>query len=302
MNYYERHLGDYARDTAHLSILEHGVYGLLLDRYYATEQGIPADQVHRLARARSDDERQAVDVVLSDFFDLVDGLWINHRAEEEITKAQLKIKTAQENGKRGGRPKKPEQPQPDTGAKPNGGQNETDQKPNGFSSGSDFETQQKAHQSPDTRHQEEVLGSSSGMPGEEQGENATSTTPTPTPQGSVAVLLRQLGIDASPALLRHPDFVEAMTQSLADWQIAAETAATRKPGERINARYLLPIMRDLLHPPAGSSPQARASPGQRQPSIHEQRASTIAALTGSGKPQETRHERTINAECRHVTD
>lgn len=26
MNYYERHLGDYARDTGHLSIMEHGVY------------------------------------------------------------------------------------------------------------------------------------------------------------------------------------------------------------------------------------------------------------------------------------
>ncbi len=24
MNYYERHLGDYAKDTAHLSMLEHG--------------------------------------------------------------------------------------------------------------------------------------------------------------------------------------------------------------------------------------------------------------------------------------
>ena len=30
MNYYERHLGDYARDTAHLSMMEHGAYGLLL--------------------------------------------------------------------------------------------------------------------------------------------------------------------------------------------------------------------------------------------------------------------------------
>jgi uncharacterized protein YdaU (DUF1376 family) len=68
MNYYERHLGDYARDTAHLSILEHGVYTLLLDRYYATEQPIPADQAHRVARARSREEKAAVDAVLSEFF------------------------------------------------------------------------------------------------------------------------------------------------------------------------------------------------------------------------------------------
>ena len=44
MNYYERHLGDYARDTGHLSMLEHGAYTLLMDRSSASEQGIPADQ------------------------------------------------------------------------------------------------------------------------------------------------------------------------------------------------------------------------------------------------------------------
>ena len=46
------HLGDYAKDTAHLSMLETGAYRLLLDRYYGTEQGIPADQAHRIARAK----------------------------------------------------------------------------------------------------------------------------------------------------------------------------------------------------------------------------------------------------------
>lgn len=86
MNYYERHLGDYARDTAHLSLLEHGAYTLLLDRYYATEDGIPADQVHRLARARAPEEREAVDTVLAEFFHLDGGIWIHHRAEREIAK------------------------------------------------------------------------------------------------------------------------------------------------------------------------------------------------------------------------
>ncbi len=53
MNYYERHIGDYARDTGYLSVLEHGIYCLLLDRYYATEQPIPANKAHRIARAHS---------------------------------------------------------------------------------------------------------------------------------------------------------------------------------------------------------------------------------------------------------
>lgn len=86
MNYYERHLGDYARDTAHLSMLEHGAYSLLLDRYYATEAPIPEDQVHRLARARSPEEIAAVDAVLAEFFVRVDGMWVNHRAEREVAK------------------------------------------------------------------------------------------------------------------------------------------------------------------------------------------------------------------------
>lgn len=90
VNYYEHHLGDYAKDTGHLSMLEHGAYRILLDRYYSTEAGIPAAQAYRLARARSDEERQAVDVVLEEFFELVDGVWHNGRADEEIAKERKK--------------------------------------------------------------------------------------------------------------------------------------------------------------------------------------------------------------------
>lgn len=90
MNYYEHHLGDYAKDTAHLTMLEHGAYRLLLDRYYGTEAGIPADQAHRVARARSRDEKAAVDAVLGEFFTLANGVWINKRAEEEIRRERKK--------------------------------------------------------------------------------------------------------------------------------------------------------------------------------------------------------------------
>jgi uncharacterized protein YdaU (DUF1376 family) len=102
VNYYERHLGDYARDTAHLSLLEHGVYTLLLDRYYATEQPIPADQVHRVARARSRDEKAAVDAVLAEFFTLADGAYRNKRADKVIADyldAEPEREAKKENGK-----------------------------------------------------------------------------------------------------------------------------------------------------------------------------------------------------------
>ena len=143
MNYYERHLGDYAKDTAHLSMLEHGAYNLLLDRYYSTETGIPASQAHRLARARTKEEKQAVDDILAEFFTLSGDVWINKRSDEEIIKAQAKINAAKENGKRGGRPKKEKM----------GSENETQTKPGGLFVGSENETQTKAHQTPDTRHQ-----------------------------------------------------------------------------------------------------------------------------------------------------
>lgn len=154
MNYYERHLGDYAKDTAHLSMMEHGAYNLLLDRYYATEVGIPEGQAHRVARARSKEEKQAVDVVLDEFFELVDGVWINNRTESEIAKFRRKSDAARENGKKGGRPKKVSEIE-------SGG---TKEKPNGFLTGSDSESGPKAHQTPDTSNHNSVPNGTGGEP------------------------------------------------------------------------------------------------------------------------------------------
>lgn len=151
MNYYERHLGDYAKDTAHLSMLEHGAYSLLLDRYYSTESGIPEDQAHRVARARSRDEKAAVDAVLAEFFTLDDGVWTNNRTEEEIEKARARIEAASANGKRGGRPRK-NQDESKTKAKIT----------QPFPSGSENKTQSKALHLPDTRHQTPIIDADDG--------------------------------------------------------------------------------------------------------------------------------------------
>ena len=209
MNYYEHHLGDYSKDTAHLTMIEHGAYRLLLDRYYGTEQGIPADQAHRIARARTKDEKAAVDVVLAEFFQLVDGAWINRRAEEEIAKAQVKINAAKENGKKGGRPKK---------VKP-GSENETQQKPTGLFPGSENETQTKAHQTPDTRHQTpevnpEVIHteSESERPPREMPPDSVPVKPN-TSAGEACLAIRQAGIPTvNPS---HPTLI-ALLEAGAD--------------------------------------------------------------------------------------
>lgn len=146
MNYYERHLGDYARDTSHLSMLEHGAFTLLLDRYYSSEQPIPAAQAHRLARARTKEEQKAVDAVLDEFFKLIGDAWVNTRVEAEIAKKESKTKAARENGRNGGRPRKTHVAY----------ENITQEKPTGFPLGYENTTQEKAHQSPDTSNQTPV--------------------------------------------------------------------------------------------------------------------------------------------------
>lgn len=84
MNYYERHIGDYIKNTAHLTLLEHGVYSRLLDVYYTREGPIPDDKVARLVGARTEPETQALQVVLQEFFELRDGAWAQDRCDQDI--------------------------------------------------------------------------------------------------------------------------------------------------------------------------------------------------------------------------
>ncbi|WP_369952112.1 YdaU family protein [Ralstonia syzygii] len=145
MNFYKRHIGDYIKDAAHLSLLEHGVYARLMDVYYTREAGIPDGQASRLIGARSKDEQQAVQNVLAEFFDLVDGVWLQNRCEREIGAATAKGDQNRENGKKGGRPRK-NPPQSEPTKNPDGFE---DENPDGFVG----TTQKNLSQTPDTRHQ-----------------------------------------------------------------------------------------------------------------------------------------------------
>jgi uncharacterized protein YdaU (DUF1376 family) len=83
MNYYQRHIGDYARDTGHLTLLEHGVYGTLLDWQYATEKALPSElsAVQRICRATTRIEKNAVERIRNEFFDAAG--W-NARTKREV--------------------------------------------------------------------------------------------------------------------------------------------------------------------------------------------------------------------------
>jgi|DEB19_MinimDraft_2_1074335.scaffolds.fasta_scaffold11085_3 uncharacterized phage protein (TIGR02220 family) len=88
MHYYQHHIGDYAQATAHLSMLEDAAYSRMLRWYYAEEKPLPADAaaVCRLVRATSKQERDAVEVVLSEFFELREDGHHQKRADAEIAK------------------------------------------------------------------------------------------------------------------------------------------------------------------------------------------------------------------------
>jgi uncharacterized protein YdaU (DUF1376 family) len=84
MNYYNRHIGDYLKDTSHLTLLEHGIYTRLMDVYYVRESALPQDQIARLVGARTNEELASLQSVLTEFFELVSGSWVQHRCEKEI--------------------------------------------------------------------------------------------------------------------------------------------------------------------------------------------------------------------------
>ncbi len=99
MNYYPFHIGDYVSATRHLSWDEDTAFRRLLDTYYTTEKPIPADirQAWRLVMAQTDSQREAVQTVLDEFFELTDAGWLNKRAEVEI--AAMKDKQQKQRDK-----------------------------------------------------------------------------------------------------------------------------------------------------------------------------------------------------------
>lgn len=119
MNYYERYCGDYQRDTAHLSLAEHGAYTMLLDTYFSVEKPLPKElpALYRVCRAMTRVEQQAVKAVAEQFFPVseIDGLRHNARADREIAKARPKIEAARINGRKGGRPLKEKETEKENG-------------------------------------------------------------------------------------------------------------------------------------------------------------------------------------------
>ena len=86
MKFYKRWLGDYAKDTAGLTLLEHGAYNVMLDLYYSTEEPLPSDNdsLYRMTRAMTEPEQKVIHTVLEQLWEKTPDGWVNKRAVKEI--------------------------------------------------------------------------------------------------------------------------------------------------------------------------------------------------------------------------
>ena len=82
MHYYKHHIGDFLKDTGHLSNDQMGVYLRMLWRYYLDEKPLEND-CEGIAFAMRSDEK-TVGLLLKHFFVLHDDGWRHNRCDKEI--------------------------------------------------------------------------------------------------------------------------------------------------------------------------------------------------------------------------
>lgn len=286
MNYYERHLGDYARDTAHLSMLEHGAYGLLLDRYYATESGIPADQAHRVARARTKEEKAAVDAVLAEFFVLEAGCWRSKRCDMEIERfleSEPDRAAKRENEKERQRRSRARRKEIFDTLREHGIVPAYDTPMSELQTLLSRVTSQPvtrdatATQTPDTIPRPSIK--TKGTQAATTGLDPAAASPDPIQARSLELvqLLRNRGTAIAAG---NPHAIRWAQDGITDAQAlsALETAERR----RAETGSVQPVNAGLLN--AIIADQQRAPPQRRN--IHDERAATIAALTGRSQNHE----------------
>jgi uncharacterized protein YdaU (DUF1376 family) len=93
------YVGDYLRDTAHLSTLENGAYCLLLFAYWA-RGGLPHDdqQLANIVRLPLDEWMTHRPIIQAFFHD---G-WKHVRVDAELRRTADKVAKAREHGQKGG--------------------------------------------------------------------------------------------------------------------------------------------------------------------------------------------------------
>ena len=188
MHYYQFNIGDYASHTRHLTLLEDLAYRRLLDLYYLHEQPLNPSStiVARLINMR-DNERE-IELVLNEFFELVDGVgWVNQRADEEISAYRNRREAASRAGKASAERRMNERSTP---------------------------VQLNKKHKPVTINQEpknKSLGET---------KKATALTGSFTPKDQHAELAKQLKLNLNDEFARFADYYTAKGSTMKDWDAA----------------------------------------------------------------------------------
>lgn len=94
MHYYKRNIGDYAKKAGRLTILQHGIYNLLIDACYDREKFPTREKAIDWVWASSQEEIDGVDLVLRKFFEEQDdGVFVQNRIETELADYHAKATT-----------------------------------------------------------------------------------------------------------------------------------------------------------------------------------------------------------------
>jgi uncharacterized protein YdaU (DUF1376 family) len=103
-------IGDYIAATTALDAEESGCYlHLLMQSWIAGPLPNDENKLMRIARLYGSSKQGILHGILESFFILTEAGWINKRLEEEKVKANRRRDSAIENGRKGGRPRNPEE-------------------------------------------------------------------------------------------------------------------------------------------------------------------------------------------------
>lgn len=96
MHYFKRNIGDYHKKAGRLTMTEHGAYTLLMDACYDRERFPTEEEAIDWCWARSEEEVAAVKFVLSKFFVLEDGRYVQQRIADEVAAYHARAETNRE--------------------------------------------------------------------------------------------------------------------------------------------------------------------------------------------------------------
>ncbi|MCP4356301.1 MAG: DUF1376 domain-containing protein, partial [Proteobacteria bacterium] len=104
------YINDYLADTMRLNAEKHGVYFLLMMDYWKHGY-IPSDIEELSLIARVSPDNKSLQYIIDNFFILKGDKYAHNRIDKELENANSRRITAVENGKKGGRPRKGNNPQ-----------------------------------------------------------------------------------------------------------------------------------------------------------------------------------------------